>query len=30
MPAKDYPAEIQRIRTLSAQREALLDVEFNK
>ena len=30
MPAKDYPTEIQRIRTLSAQREALLDVEFNK
>lgn len=30
MPAKDYPSEIQRIRTLSAQREALLDVEFNK
>ena len=30
MPAKDYPSEIQRIRTLSAQREALLDAEFNK
>ena len=30
MPAKDYPSEIQRVRTLSAQREALLDAEFNK
>ena len=30
MPAKDYPSEIQRIRTLSADREALLDKLFNQ
>ena len=30
MPAKDYPSEIQRIRTLSADREALLDRLFNQ
>ena len=30
MPAKDYPSEIQRIRTLSADREALLDRLFNE
>ena len=30
MPAKTYELEIERIRTLSAQREALLDTEFNK
>lgn len=30
MPARTYELEIERIRTLSAQREALLDVEFNK
>ena len=30
MPAKDYPSEIQRIRDLSADREALLDKLFNK
>ena len=30
MPAKTYELEIDRIRTLSAQREALLDTEFNK
>jgi hypothetical protein len=30
MPAATYEQEIQRIRTLSANREALLDIEFNK
>ena len=30
MPAKDYPSEIQRVRTLSADREALLDRLFNQ
>ena len=30
MPAKDYPSEIQRIRALSADREALLDRLFNE
>ena len=30
MPARTYELEIERIRTLSAQREALLDAEFNK
>jgi hypothetical protein len=30
MPAATYEQEIQRIRTLSANREALLDREFNK
>lgn len=30
MPAKDYPSEIQRIRDLSAAREALLDDLFNR
>lgn len=30
MPARTYELEIERIRTLSAQREALLDTEFNK
>ena len=30
MPAKDYPSEIQRIRNLSADREALLDRLFNQ
>lgn len=30
MPAKDYPSEIQRIRDLSARREALLDRLFNE
>lgn len=30
MPAKTYPEEIQRIRDLSARREALLDRLFNE
>lgn len=30
MPARDYPSEIQRIRKLSQEREALLDELFNK
>lgn len=30
MPAKDYPAEIERIGALSAEREKLLDILFNQ
>ena len=30
MPAKDYPSEIQHIRNLSADREALLDKLFTE